>query len=751
MLRIARGAVFFLPAAVMERKGTYAVEETGVKREDYPRVPFGEFAEPSREEWYAEANSALKGAPFDKKMYTETYEGILLKPIYNLEDAESFLKLGGFPGEAPFLRGTRSSGYIASPWNVSQGVGEVIPEAAAEAAKRELEHGATVANFGLDECTLLGADPSPEIFTGDYRGLSLTTLRDAETVFSGFDFSKTPVYIYAGASAVPMLGLFGARARAAGERASLASARGCIGADPLGELARRGTLPVPIDELYDEMALAIEWAELNVPGIKTIAIQGAAYHDGGASAVQETAYVVSAAIAYMRALKCRGIEPERVARQIKFSFSVGTNFFMEIARLRAARAVWAQVAEAFGVPPEEAKLDVLARTSRFTETVYDPYVNILRATTQAFSCAVGGADDMQVGCFDGAVRPETEFSMRVARNIQIMLQKEFDMLQPVDPAGGSWYVERLTQQCAAKIWELIQSVDGEGGLYAALKKGSVQDAVGKVFQKRLKNLAFRKDRAVGTNMYPNILEKPLEDTSPKGAELYAARREAIDKFLEVSERRHAAELLANLHEAVNAGGGGFVERVAEAFMSGATIGEVRRALDDGFEGEETARAIGVHRWTEEIEALRRRTEDYMAKTGKTVKIFLANMGPVPQHKARADFSAGFMEVAHFDVIRSDGFSSPEDAAKAAAESGACAAVICSTDDTYPELVPPVALGIKAAAPDMMVFVAGAPAAEYKDSYLDAGVDGFIHVKANCLEILGQIQDIAMGGKEAEAR
>ena len=730
------------------------MEGSSEKLEIYPKVSFDEFAESSREEWYKEANAALKGAPFDKKMYTETYEGITLEPIYNLEDAQSFLELGGFPGEAPFLRGTKSSGYIASPWSVAQGAADVLPQAANAAAKHELERGADVVSFELDECTLLGLDPSPEFFKGDYRGLSLTTLRDADAAFSGFDFSMTPIYIYAGASAAPVLALFAARARAAGEGASLAASRGCIGADPLGELARHGKLPVPIDELYDEMALSIEWAEKNAPELKTIAIQGSAYHDGGASAVQETAYAMSAAIAYIRAMQRRGIEPERTARQIKFCFSIGTNFFMEIARLRAARIVWAQIAEAFGVlPDEEGRLDVLARTSRFAETIYDPYVNILRETTQAFSGVVGGVDMMQVGCFDDAVRPATELSKRIARNIQIMLQEEFDMLQPIDPAGGSWYIERLTSQCAAKIWELLQKIDGNGGLYDSLKSGTVQDEIVVVFKKRLKNLALRKDRAVGTNMYPNTLEKPLEDDSPKGEDLYAQRREEIDKFLEVSERRHAEDLLSALHAEMTTGDGRFIARLVEAFMSGATIGEVRAALDDGFEGEETARAIGAHRWTEEIEALRKRTEDYMERTGKTIKVFLANMGPVPQHKARADFSAGFMEVAHFDVVRSDGFATPEEAAKGAAESGAAVAVICSTDETYPELVPPVASGIKALAPEMKVFLAGAPAPEYKDEYIKAGVDDFIHVRANCYEILKNVQDYVLNcGKAAtEAR
>lgn len=720
------------------------MQDLAERAEEFGRVSFEEFAVPTREEWYAEAEAALKGAPFEKKMYTQTYEGIELEPIYNLEDCVALLKIGGFPGEAPFMRGTKSTGYMVSPWLISQGVADVLPKKANEAAKHELEKGASSVCFELDDCTLQGCDPSEEAFCGDYRGVSLTTLRDADEAFDGFDFSKTPIHIYAGVSAVPLLALFAARARAVGARDSIALARGCIGADPIGELASRGTLPLPIEELYDEMAASIEWAEYKAPGIKTIAIQGCAYGDGGASATQETAYAMSAAVAYIRAMRRRGIEPERTIRQIKFCFSLGTNFFMEIARLRAARVVWAQIVEAFGgVPDECGQIDLFARTSRFTETVYDPYVNILRTTTQAFSGVIGGVDEMCVGCFDEAVRPGDEVSKRIARNIQTMLQTEFDMLQPVDPAGGSWYVERLTAQCAAKIWEILQETDEEGGMYAALKKGVVQSEIEKIFNSRVKNLAIRKDRAVGTNMYPNPLEKPLESNAPDAAELFSERSRAVELFKEVSERTHAAECIGHVHSLLNAGCGAFVEGIADAFLSGATIGEIRSILNDDFDGEETARPIGRHRWTEQIEALRRRTEDYMAETGKSVRVFLINMGPVSQHKARADFSAGFMEVAHFEIIRSPSFSTAEEAAAAAVASGADVAVICSTDDTYPELVPPIGRAVKAGAPCMRLLLAGAPAPEYKASYNEAGVDDYIHVKANCYEILSTIQDAVM--------
>lgn len=244
-------------------------------------------------------------------------------------------------------------------------------------------------------------------------------------------------------------------------------------------------------------------------------------------------------------------------------------------------------------------------------------------------------------------------------------------------------------------------------------------------------------------MYPNILEKPLENMFPRGEKLYHERKEAVAKFRELTDEQHAAESLTKIMENIHEGDAKFLDAVIEALMAGATVGEVRKALNDSFEGEESVKAIGTHRWTEQIEALRKASEEFSECTGKTIRVFLANMGQIPQHKARADFNAGFMEVAHFEVLRNNGFHTPEEAVKAAVESEAEVAVICSTDDTYPELVPPVARGIKAARPEMRVLLAGAPAAEYKDSYIEAGVDDFIHVRANCYEILKSIQEKAI--------
>lgn len=622
------------------------------KERAFERPSFDEFVPVSYEEWKKEAVASLKGGEFDKKLLTKTYEGITLQPLYTKKDFQADEE---FPGEGDYLRGTDPAGYLDESWTVAQAVSACCPEAANRELKHQLERG----------CTGVNVAPA---FEG---GVKLESEDDVKKLFDGIDLSKYPVQLNAGASALSLV-----KAMAG------TNAAGCVGADPLGRLAVDGKLYSDMDALYGEMAECVRFAAEKLPNLRTVLVDGNVYANAGASAVQEVAYSMAAASEYIAAMTERGIAPDAAAGAIRFSFSLGANFFMEIAKLRAARVVFSKIAAAYGAGAEARKIDVFANTSAFTKTVYDPYVNILRATTEAFSGVVGGVNGMSVATLDEPIGASDELSERIARNIQIMLKEEFSLRMPVDPAGGSWYVETLTRQLIDAVSALFKSVEAEGGLYAALKAGSVQSAVGKVLADRLSKLAFRSDRAVGTNMYANMQEKPLV-------------RESCER-------------------------------------------ECRCCCSDAKPVIEVT-PLKAHRWTEQFEALRAATEAYEASTGKTVKVFLANMGPIPQHKARADFSAGFFEVAHFEVLRNNGFATVEEAAEAAAKSEAAVAVICSTDDTYPELVPALARAIKAKTPDMMVMLAGAPAPEYKAAYTEAGVDDFIHVRSNCLEILGRIQ------------
>lgn len=694
------------------------MEKDMQKTNEIPEVTFDEFKIPSYDEWKEAAIALLKGAPFDKKLKTKLYEGITLEPIYNASDIEELDKAFEFPGFSDYLRGTDPAGYMAEPWTISQGVDAVLAKDANEIIKHDLEKGSTGFNVVLDEgsrkCTGFDKDAKG-------RGVSIIDVDDMKAVLAGIDLEKNKINIYAGASALPMLGLVMAADDEAAKKY-----QGCIGADPIAALAEDGKLPCSLEQLYDEMACAAKVAAEKMPGLKTILINGSVYHNGGANAIQEVAYSVSAAIAYIDAMIERGLDINTIAKQIRFTFSIGANFFMEIAKLRAVKMVWAQVIKAYGGDADAQKIDIYARTSKFTYTVNDPYVNVLRATTQTFSAVIGGINEMEVAPFDDVIGASCEQSRRIARNQQVMLQNEFNLLQPVDPAGGSWYVEYLTNKVANMIWEKIQQVDAAGGMVELLKKGEIQDAIADIMQARFKNLATRKDRAVGTNMYANKVEKPFE--TPCQADAKAARAKECEEAMANAPKIDVAEIIAK--------GNTLLCGVIDALQNGGCIVCVREALNKG-EALEVA-PIVAHRWTEQYEALRERTIKAAAE-GKTVNVFSANYGKIPNHKPRADFSRGFFEVGFFDVIGNDGFPTAEEVAKAAIDSKAEVVCICGKDVDYPEIVPVIAKAVKAANPDTMVILAGAPAAEYKDAYDAAGVDEYIHVKANCLEILTKIQ------------
>ena len=697
--------------------------------EDFPDVPLDEFTPPTDEEWKAACEALLKGAPFEKKMFTKTYEGITFDPMYTRKHTEEILPKSVMPGMGDYLRGVDAAGYIGKPWGIAQACDETLPSENNELLRHENDKGSTIYHIVLDSASRAGIDARQAQKVGD-TGTSVTTVDDMHTLLTGLDLKKFPLYVYAGANAVPLLALVAAARRAAGE--DMANVQGIVGADPIGALVTDGKLPASLDAHYDSLAAAARWATANAPRLRTVFVRSDVYSSGGANDVQEVASVLATATAYLRALCERGLTIDEAASQIAFGFSMGANFFLQIAKLRAVRPIWAQIVKAFGGSAEAQKMRIHARPALFFKTIYDPYVNMLRNTTEIFSGVVGGIDSFESAPFDEPIRKGDEFSRRIARNIQIMLQEEFGLLQPIDPAGGSWAVETLTRQMKEKIWEEFQSIEKQGGIVEALRSGTVQDAIAKVLADRFKSANLRKDRIVGNNMYPNMTETLLETRAEDTAALKAQRTKDIDAYLSDIDAKHRDEALAALRGALS------VENATEAALAGATIAELMNAVNEG-KGAETVTAIAPHRWSERFEALRRRTEDYKAEKNDNVKIFLANMGPIPQHKARADFTTGFLQVGAFEVLTNDGFKTVEEAAEAARASGADAVVICSTDATYPEIVPALAPKLHEVLPNARVFLAGAAPKDLLETYKEAGIDEYISVRANCYEVLESLQ------------
>ena len=697
--------------------------------ENFPDVPLDEFTPPTDEEWKAACEALLKGAPFEKKMFTKTYEGITFDPMYTRKHTEDILPKGVMPGMGDYLRGVDAAGYIGKPWGIAQACDETLPAENNELLRHEHDKGATIYHIVLDTASRTGVDARQAEAVGD-TGTSVTTVEDMHVLLTGLDLAKFPLYVYAGANAVPLLALVAAARRASGE--DMAEVRGIVGADPIGALAADGKLPASLDAHYDSLAAAARWATVNAPHLRTVFVRSDVYSNGGANDVQEVASVLATATAYLRALCERGLTIDEAASQIAFAFSMGANFFLQIAKLRAVRPLWAQIVGAFGGSAEAQKMRIHARPALFFKTIYDPYVNMLRNTTEIFSGVVGGIDSFESAPFDEPIRKGDEFSRRIARNVQIMLQEEFGLLQPIDPAGGSWAVETLTRQMKEKIWAEFQRIEKEGGIIAALRAGSLQESVAAVLAARFKNADLRRDRIVGNNMYPNMTETLLETRAEDTAALKAQRTADIDAYLSDIDVKHLDEALASLRQAHS------VDNAVEAALAGATIAELMTAVTEG-NGAETVTAIAPHRWSERFEALRQRTEEYKAEKNDNVKIFLANMGPIPQHKARADFTTGFLQVGAFEVLGNDGFKTVEEAADAARASGADAVVICSTDATYPEIVPALAPKLHEVLPKARVFLAGAAPKDLLETYKEAGIDEYISVRANCYEILESLQ------------
>jgi len=710
---------------------------------DFPAVTFDEFTPPTYEEWVAACDALLKGKPFDKIMFTKTYEGVTFDPIYTLRTGpcaqEKILPTDDYPGMGDFLRGATVNGYKGAPWGIAQACDETLPKDDNWLLKHEIDRGSTVYNVALDSATMAGVDVKDAEEPGD-TGVSVTTLEDMHVLLDGLESGKVPFMMYAGSSALRMLALVAAAMKAQGKDVS--KLHGVIGAGPLAQLTKKGKLTEPLDELYDEMADAVKWARKNAPGLRTIMARSEVFSKGGCNAVQEVAYTFAMAVEYIREMQKRGIDIHDIAQSINFGFNTGATFFIEIAKPRAARQVWYNIMKAFGAEGADCSCKIHARPAYFTKSVFDAGVNMLRETTEIFSAVVGGVDTYENDPYDCTVRKGDEFSRRIARNLHILLQEEFGMLRPIDPAGGSWGIEALTKEMAEKIWAEFQKVESMGGYVKALEAGYIQDEILGVLKKRFKALDLRKDRAVGTNMYPNMAEELLEPRPEDTPALKKELMEGVEKYLADMDKEHCEKVLGELKKAKDEEK---LDKAIEAFSAGATQAEVKAALlKEGTSPD--VKPIHGHRWTERFEALRFDTENYKKETGKNVEVFLCNMGPIPQHKARADFSTSFLQVGEFEVHLNDGFQDGDDGTaidkcvKAYQEGNYDVAVICSTDATYPEIVPELAKKMKAVMPkNATLFLAGAAPKDLEPVYKEAGVDDFISVKANCYEILRMLQ------------
>ncbi len=668
-----------------------------------------EFTDATPQAWRAAVEESLKGASFDKKLLTRTHEGITLQPIYTKDQEVAAPLTGLWPGLSPFGRGNRAT---PSAPLVAQELPFGTPQAFNAVAIEELNRGQNALAIQLDVASRRGVDPS-EAETSEvaFCGLSLASLEDINLALHNISPAKTPLFLWAGASALPMLSLVTAH--------SLEWRGGVLG-DPLTEYARDGKLPMNLEDAFAEMAVCVKWSSDHGCRLRTVGVGASLWADAGASAVEELAFALATGVYYLRKLSDRGIAGEQVAKQMCFTFTLGSHVFLQLAKFRAARSLWSRVLESCGIPPTPAHIH--ARSSVLNKSRLDPHTNILRATSEGVIGCLAGVESMHLAPFDDTIRLPDTFSRRIARNIHTILAEECDFATTSDPAGGSWYVETLTLELASKAWAVFQEIERRGGMMAALEEGYPQSLTAQLAEARQAAVSLRRDAQIGVNLFPNSAESPLEEFDHDAQAIHAERATSIEAL-----RPHTHPKTSRS-----------VEALAAAFSEGATLGQISESLTRSPANNPSIERVKILRLAGGFEALRARANHYKKLNGHLPKVWLSNFGPPKQHKVRADFAAGFLASGGFAIHQGPGASSPEEAAKAAAKSGADVVVICSTDDSYPSLVPAFVSSLRELKPKIKILLAGYPN-DHITAFRSAGVDDFLHIRSDSLELLGQLQ------------
>ncbi len=555
---------------------------------------FGEFTPVSSEEWKNKIVEDLKGADYDKKMIWRTSEGFNVKPFYRKEDIEGVES--SIPGEFPYTRGNRAD----NNWLIRQNMPTDDVEAANTDAKRFIEQGGTSIGFSIK-----GRMVSAEFIAQLLNGI------DAEQIELNFavcakrtvDFAQLLAEYY----------------KAQG--VDLQKVRGSIEYDPIGKELTRAKI---LDGYIDNIKSILE-ALADMPKMRCVAVGAINLCNSGAYITQELGYALAWGNEYLSALTEAGVPTDRAAKAIKFNFGISSNFFMEIAKFRAARTLWAKIVEQYNPTCKCAcKMIIHAATSMFNLTLFDPYVNMLRTQTEAMSAAIAGVESITVSPYDSVYETPTEFARRIAKNQQLILKHESHLDKVVDPAGGSYYIESLTHSIASEAWKLFLEVEAAGGFQKAVREGVVQKAINESGSNRRTALAKRREILLGTNQYPNFTET-------------SEGREPLQKFCCCGK--------------------------PEEYKDG---------------------TLNLARLGTEFEELRLTTE----RSGKRPKAFMLTIGNLAMRQARAQFSCNFLATAGYEVIDNLGFKSVEEGVSAALEAKADIVVICSSDDEYAQYAIP---------------------------------------------------------------
>jgi len=678
-------------------------------------------------DWEGLAAKQLKGKPVSNLNW-KTPEGITVKPLYTAEDLEQLEHTGSLPGFAPYVRGPMSTMYAGRPWTIRQYAGFSTAKESNAFYRRNLAAGQKGLSVAFDLATHRGYDSDHPRVVGDVgkAGVAIDSVEDMKILFDQIPLDQMSVSMTMNGAVIPILGMYMVAAEEQGVQQNQLT--GTIQNDILKEYLTRNTYIYPPVPSMRIVADIIAHCSEYMPRFNTVSISGYHMMEAGATSVLQLAFTLADGLEYVRAALKAGLDIDKFAPRLSFFFGVGMNFFMEIAMLRAARFLWHELVSRFN--PKDSRSTMLrthVQTSGWSLTEQDPYNNIMRTTLEALAAVLGGTQSLHTNSFDEAVGLPTDFSARIARNTQLVIQEESQVCHVIDPLGGSYYVEALTGAMVAEARKIIDEVEQMGGMAKAIETGMPKMRIEESAARRQARIDQGLDVIVGVNKY-QVEAKPLDDVLEVPETVRREQVERLEQIRGQRDQKAVEEALAALtHAAEN--DGNLLTACLPAVRARATVGEISDAMEKAFGRFVATTQVISGVYASEfkdptlIDSLRKRTENFLSTQGRRPRILMAKMGQDGHDRGIKVVASAFADFG-FDVDISPMFQTPEEVAKMAVENDVHVVGISTLAAGHKTLVPQLAEALKAEkAGDIKIVVGGViPPADY-DYLFNAGAVG----------------------------
>lgn len=700
----------------------------------------------SKIDWQRLAEKELRGKSVEELDWT-TLEGIKVKPVYSEEDLKEIEHLGNLPGFEPYVRGVKATMYAGRPWTIRQYAGYSTAEESNAFYKRGLAAGQQGVSVAFDLATHRGYDSDHERVIGDVgkAGVAIDSVEDMKILFDGIPLNEISVSMTMNGAVIPVLANFIVAGEEQGHKKSDLS--GTIQNDILKEFMVRNTYIYPPEPSMRIVADIIEYTSSEMPKFNSISISGYHMQEAGASLVQELAYTLADGKEYAKKAIEKGLDIDAFAGRLSFFFAIGMNFFMEAAKLRAARLLWHRIMTDLGAKnPRSKMLRTHCQTSGVSLQEQDPYNNVIRTAYEAMSAVLGGTQSLHTNALDEAMALPTDFSARIARNTQLILQEETGVSNVVDPLAGSYYVEKLTADLADAAWRLIEEVDEMGGMTKAVAAGMPKLRIEETAAKRQADIDRGDQVIVGVNKYRLTQEDELDIRDIDNDAVRAAQVKRLENIKKERDEKNCSAALLNLEKAAE-GGDNLLAAAVEASRARATVGEISMAMEKVFgrHRAEVKTLAGVYgaayEGDEDFIAIQHELEKFTKDEGRRPRMLVVKMGQDGHDRGAKVIATAFADIG-FDVDVGPLFQTPEEAAQDAIDNDVHVIGISSQAAGHKTLAPKLIEALKSRdAGDILVICGGViPQQDYKFLY-EKGVKAIFGPGTNIPAAASKILDL----------